>query len=452
MNKVLQTNTIYLVGIGGIGMSALARYFRRQGKEVSGYDRSVSALTAQLETEGMNIHYTDDPAFVPCDTGLVIYTPAIPVTNRQLKYCREVGMKIYKRAEVLGMIAEDFRTLAVAGTHGKTTISSMIAHTMHSTNHPVSAFIGGIMSNYDSNMIDDKGSVYLVAEADEYDRSFLLLQPDVAVISRIAADHLDIYGSLDQMSDSFSAFVSRIREGGLLIAHESVEGQITLPSSTMLYGTGSKADIRIMNLRVEDRRYHFELETPIGKARIAMQVPGRHNAENAAAAAGVCIHAGLDLKEIESGLASYSGVKRRFEYIVNTEDLVYIDDYAHHPEEIEALLRTVRELYPGSAVTGIFQPHLYTRTRDFADAFARSLETLDEVVLMDIYPAREEPIQGVDAMMLLEKIEHSNKKILSRDDVTQFAGNKMKGVLLTIGAGDIDQLVEPIKKMLSDRR
>ncbi len=451
MNKVLQTNTIYLVGIGGIGMSALARYFRRQGKEVSGYDRSRNALTAQLETEGMNVHYTDDPAFVPCDTGLVIYTPAIPVTNRQLRYCRDVGMKIYKRAEVLGMIAEEFRTLAVAGTHGKTTISSMIAHIMHSTGHPVTAFIGGIMSNYDSNMIDDKGSAYLVAEADEYDRSFLLLEPEVAVISRIAADHLDIYGSLDQMSDSYSAYVSRIRAGGLLIAHESVDGQITLPSSTMLYGTGARADIRIMNLRVEDHRYHFELETPKGTARIAMQVPGRHNAENAAAATGVCLHAGLDLTEIESGLASYTGVKRRFEYIVNTEDLVYIDDYAHHPEEIEALLRTVRELYPGSAVTGIFQPHLYSRTRDFADAFARSLETLDEVVLMDIYPAREEPIEGVDAMMLLEKIGHRNKKILSREDVAQFAGNKKKGVLLTIGAGDIDQLVEPIKKILSDR-
>ena len=451
MNKALQTHTIYLIGIGGIGMSALARYFRRQGKEVSGYDRTRSALTAKLETEGMNVHYTDEAAFVPCDAGLVIYTPAVPASNRQLAYCRDVDVKVYKRAEVLGMIAEGFKTLAVAGTHGKTTISSMIAHIMHSTGHPVTAFIGGIMNNYDSNLIDDEGSAYLVAEADEYDRSFLLLSPYIAVISRIAPDHLDIYGSMQHMSDSFSRFVSQLEDDGLLVAHESVDGQIPLPGSAMLYGSGEKASLRIKNIRVEDHHYHFGLQTPEGTIDIGMQIPGRHNIENAAAAAGVCLRCGLSLEEIRQGLATFRGVKRRFEYVVKEKDIVYIDDYAHHPEEIEALLRTVKELYPGEKVTGIFQPHLYSRTRDFAEEFARSLEALDEILLLDIYPAREEPIEGVDAEMLLNKINRPDKKLVSKEDMLEIVKKMQKGVLLTIGAGDIDLLVQPIKKILTEK-
>ena len=451
MNKALQTHTIYLIGIGGIGMSALARYFRRQGKEVSGYDRTKTPLTSKLETEGMNVHYTDDAAFIPCDAGLVIYTPAVPANNRQLAYCRDVDMEVRKRAEVLGMIAEGFKTLAVAGTHGKTTISSMIAHIMHSTGHPVTAFIGGIMNNYDSNLLDDEGSTFMVAEADEYDRSFLMLKPHIAVISRIAADHLDIYGSMDQMSDSFARFVLQIDAGGILVAHESIEGQIPLPGSAMLYGTGNKATLRIENIKVEDHHYHFDLSTPKGRIAISMQVPGRHNVENAAAAAGVCLQCGLSPDEIRRGLATYTGVKRRFEYVVKGKELVYIDDYAHHPEEIEALIRTIRELYPGEEVTGIFQPHLYSRTRDFADEFARSLEALDEIILLDIYPAREEPIKGISAQMLLGKIRKNYKIYADKEDLTEIIKKKRKGVLLTIGAGDIDQLVEPIKKILTEK-
>ncbi|MBE9483941.1 MAG: UDP-N-acetylmuramate--L-alanine ligase [Bacteroidetes bacterium] len=448
--KDLQTNTIYMLGIGGIGMSALARYFRQQGKEVSGYDRTSTPLTQQLEAEGMNIHYSDDPAYIPCDAGIVIYTPAVPESNRELNYCRDMEFNIKKRAEVLGMIAKSHDTIAIAGTHGKTSISSMIAHIMHESERPVTAFIGGIMNNYDTNMLRTYKSKYLIAEADEYDRSFLNLHPKIAVISTLAADHLDIYGSLENMKASFSKFIGQTDTDGRVIIHESVAGQVITPANTIIYGMGQDATLRIQNVRVYEHHFYFDLVSEDGLVTIRMEVPGMHNIENATAAAGVCLQIGLSLEEIKLGLETYKGVKRRFEFILEGET-IFIDDYAHHPDEIAACVDTAKKLYPDRKITGIFQPHLYSRTRDFADGFASALETLDEIILLDIYPAREEPIEGVDSQMLLAKIRNNNKSISSRSELPEMIKKKRPGVLLSMGAGDIDQLVGPIKEKLTEQ-
>ncbi len=448
--KDLQTNTIYMLGIGGIGMSALARYFRQQGKEVSGYDRTSTPLTQQLEAEGMNIHYSDDPAYIPCDADLVIYTPAVPESNRELNYCRDMEFNIRKRAEVLGMIAKGHDTIAIAGTHGKTSISSMLAHIMHVSKHPVTAFIGGIMNNYDTNMLRTHESKYLIAEADEYDRSFLNLHPKIAVISTLAADHLDIYGSLENMKASFSKFIGQTDTDGRVIIHESVAGQIKTPANTIIYGMGQDATLRIQNVRVYDHHFHFDLVSEDGLITIRMGVPGMHNIENATAAAAVCLQIGLSLEEIKAGLETYKGVKRRFEFILEG-DTIFIDDYAHHPDEIAACVDTAKKLYPDRKITGIFQPHLYSRTRDLADGFASALETLDEIILLDIYPAREEPIEGVDSQMLLAKIRNNNKSISSKSELPEMIKKKRPGVLLCMGAGDIDQLVGPIKEKLTEQ-
>jgi len=451
MNE-LHTNTVYFIGIGGIGMSALARYFKQQGKEVSGYDRTATPLTRQLEAEGMNIHYKDDPAYIPCDAGLVIYTPAIPDTNRELRYCRGSKLNIKKRAEVLGMIAGDHHTIAIAGTHGKTSISSMAAHIMHHSAYAVTALIGGIMSNYDTNMLRAYKSKYLIAEADEYDRSFLKLHPKTSAISTVAAGHLDIYGSLEKMKASFESFVGQTDPEGRVIIHESVKGQIKTPANTLVYGSSEQLDLCIRNVEIHDHHFHFELETKKESIGIRMLVPGMHNIENAAAAAAVCLEIGISMEEIKAGLESYRGVKRRFEYILNGEDgTVFIDDYAHHPDEIEACIGTAKRLYPNRRITGIFQPHLYSRTRDFADGFAAALEKLDEVILLDIYPAREEPIEGVDARMLLEKINNEHKSICSKENLSELIKTKNPEVLLSMGAGDIDQQVEPIKEKLTKK-
>jgi UDP-N-acetylmuramate--alanine ligase len=448
MRKELNTSTIYLIGIGGIGMSALARYFRQQGKEVSGYDRTSTPLTRQLETEGMNIHYVDDPAYVPCDAGLVIYTPAIPETNRELQWVQEIDVPVLKRADVLGMIAEDFKCIAIAGTHGKTSISSMCAHIMHYNNKPVTALLGGLMSKYNTNMFRNEGSEYLIAEADEYDRSFLKLRPEIAVISTMAADHLDIYGSVEELHATFEAFAGQIKENGTLIIHESVKGALPLPKNTLVYGEGEDTQLQITDVTIKNGHFQFRLNTDEGKIDIIMQVPGMHNIENAVAAAAVCLLSGMDLPSIKNGLESYMGVKRRFEYILQSDDTVFIDDYAHHPDEIRACISTARALYPDKKITGIFQPHLFSRTRDLADEFAASLDALDEVILLEIYPAREKAIEGIDSSMLLEKIKQPNKSIIPANELAKVLGKKKPEVLVTMGAGDIDQLIQPIKEEL----
>jgi UDP-N-acetylmuramate--alanine ligase len=317
MTGVFKTNTIYLIGIGGIGMSALARYFRQQGKEVSGYDRTETALTKQMESEGMNIHYTDNPAYIPFDAGLVIYTPAIPENNRELRYCREGDFTVMKRAEVLGLLSEKFKTIAIAGTHGKTSISSMIAHIMHHNEYAITALVGGIMTNYDSNIIRASKSKYLVAEADEYDRSFLKLHPWIAVVSALSADHLDIYGSLENMKSSFMKFIRQTDPQGKVILYEDVAKEIKSTVNTLTYGGKAGADIRIKDIHVKDHQFHFQLTAGEESTNIRMGVPGNHNIANAAAAAAVCLQTGLSLAEIKKGLESYRGVKRRFEFILD---------------------------------------------------------------------------------------------------------------------------------------
>ena len=448
MTGILHTNTIYMIGIGGIGMSALARYFLSLGKEVSGYDRSPTPLTASLEREGISVHYHDDPSFVPSGAGLVIYTPAIPPDNKELLYCREHGFTLMKRAEVLGEIAAVYKTIAVAGTHGKTSISSMITHIMHHGGVGVTAFLGGIMQDYDTNFIGTAGSRYLVAEADEYDRSFLKLEPSIAVISSMAADHLDIYGSVEEMTRSFREFTKKIRPGGTLIVHESIAGRIPLPGGTVIYGEGKAANPRISGSGIEDHHYRFTLEGEYGRISIRMKVPGRHNIENAAAAAAACMKAGMEPESVKAGLETYPGVKRRFEFILETDNTIFIDDYAHHPDEIRACINTARELFPGKKITGIFQPHLYSRTRDLATGFAGSLSLLDELILLDIYPAREKPIEGIDAGMLLRITELEKKSLVPKEDLVTTILGKRPEVLITMGAGDIDQLVKPIRTAL----
>lgn len=449
MNNPLATNTIYLIGIGGIGMSALARYFRQQGKEVSGYDRTQTPLTEQLETEGMNIHYRAHPAYVPCDVGLVIYTPAIPEDNRELSYVREIDVPVLKRAEVLGLIAAEYKSIAVAGTHGKTSISSMITHIMHHNERAVTGIIGGVMNNYDTNMLRNPKSKYLIAEADEYDRSFLRLNPEIAVVSAIAADHLDIYGTRDNMVNSFNEFIDQVNSSGMIFMNENVKEQLITNKPCSVYGFGSNTDTRIEDVRVVDHHFHFKLNIQGNSTGIKMLVPGIHNIENAAAAAGVCYHIGMDLKEIKGGLESYRGVKRRFEYILEEENIIFIDDYAHHPDEITACIDTARKLYPGKKISGVFQPHLYSRTRDFAEGFSQSLSALDELFMLDIYPARENPIEGVSSEMLLEKVNSENKILCTKEELPEKIRDSHPEVLLTMGAGDIDRLVKPIKEILT---
>jgi UDP-N-acetylmuramate--alanine ligase len=448
MTGLLHTNTIYMIGIGGIGMSALARYFLSLGKEVSGYDRSPTPLTAALEGEGINIHYMDDPAYIPCDAGLVIYTPAIPPDNKELLYCREHGFALMKRAEVLGEIAAGYKTIAVAGTHGKTSITSMITHIMHHGGVAVTALLGGIMQDYDTNFIGTANSRYLVAEADEYDRSFLKLSPSIAVISSMAADHLDIYGSVEEMMLSFGEFTKKIRPGGTLIIHERIAGRLSLPEGTIIYGENKGARLKISDIRIEGHHYLFTLKSENGPISIRMKVPGRHNIENAAAAAAACMKAGMGPEAVKAGLETYPGVKRRFEFVRETEETIFIDDYAHHPDEIKACINTARELFPGKKITGVFQPHLYSRTRDLAMDFALSLSLLDELILLDIYPAREKPIEGVNAGMLLQMTALKEKSLVPKQDLVTTILQKRPEVLITMGAGDIDQLVKPIKTAL----
>ncbi len=448
-----EIQNIYLVGIGGIGMSALARYFVSQGKSVAGYDRTETELTKELIAEGMDIHFEDNSKLIPSfyfnkEQTLIIYTPAIPSGHNELNYFRENGFLVKKRSEVLGILTENYFTIAVAGTHGKTTTSSIVAHILNNAEGGCTAFLGGITVNYNSNLLLSLGSNKIVVEADEYDRSFLTLNPDVAIVTSTDPDHLDIYGTKENMEKNYHEFVSKIKETGTLIYKSGLSfGETDKKSYT--YSLKGKSDFGIENLTVENGEYRFDIISPIEKIEnIKFGFPGMHNVENALAAAAAAQVSGIDKDVIIKSLATYKGVKRRFEYQIKTSDLVFIDDYAHHPRELTACISSVKALYPDKKITGIFQPHLFSRTRDFADGFAKSLDLLDEVILLEIYPARELPIDGVDSKMLLDKISIKNKSLLSKNDVLKAIEEKKPEVLLTLGAGDIDKLVEPIKKKL----
>ncbi len=447
--EIGQVKHMYFLGVGGIGMSALARYFNQSGVIVSGYDKTPTALTEQLQKEGIDIGFEDDPQFIPTNIELVVYTPAIPKETKLLQFIEKKKMPLYKRSQLLGEITKDKFTIAIAGTHGKTTISSMLAHIINYAGIKVMALIGGIVNSYDTNFIGDVNGGVFVVEADEYDRSFLTLHPNIALISSVDADHLDIYGSKKQLLESFELFAKNIKSNGELILKKGLSVKHDgIKSHT--YSLTDEANFNCSRFEIGDGSYiiDLKLEDAIIK-NIKFKTPGRHNVENAVAAASIASLYGLTTDQIKSGLESYPGVKRRFEIVLENEDFVYIDDYAHHPEELKACISSVNELYPEKKITGIFQPHLFSRTRDFVDEFARSLELLDEVIIMDIYPARETPIEGINAQFLLDKINLKRKFYMSKEEIPSFVVAQKPEVLLTLGAGSIDQLVEPLKQMLA---
>ncbi|WP_207428591.1 UDP-N-acetylmuramate--L-alanine ligase [Pedobacter sp. SYSU D00535] len=442
---------VYLVGIGGIGMSGLARYFQKRGCLVAGYDRTQTTLTDSLSAEGMDITYTDSveeilPAFRDSDESLlVIYTPAIPADAAILNYFREKGFELKKRSEVLGIISKGMFTVAIGGTHGKTTTSTMIAHVLKYSGFDCTAFLGGIASNYNSNVLFGENNV-VVVEADEYDRSFLRLHPDIAVITSMDADHLDIYGDDEHVKESFRLFASQIKEGGRLIHKKglSLEGGTT-------YSAKEQADVYAENVRIVNGTFHFDfVSAELRIDNIELGLPGLHNVENATAAVQVGLLLGIGVEKIKAALADFKGVKRRFEYILKTEDVVFIDDYAHHPEELRACITAVKALYPEKKLTVIFQPHLYSRTRDFVEGFAEVLNMADELLLLDIYPARELPIPGVTSQIIFDRMSLEIKQLCGKNEALEFVRNKKPELLLTVGAGDIDTLVEPIKRILQN--
>ena len=450
---------IYFLGIGGIGMSALARWFNVNGYEVAGYDRTPSPLTEALASEGIAIHYEDDVALIPQhflaqkDQTLVVRTPAVPADHSEWRYFTQEGYAIMKRSQVLGWLTQPLRTVGVAGTHGKTTTSSILAHLLRNGDVNCAAFLGGITQNYQTNFLlnepDQPEKIVCVVEADEFDRSFLTLFPEMAIITSTDADHLDIYGQHEQLLESFALYVSQIKPNGRLFLKKGLSVPVPSHVQCSEYALDS-GDYHCRNLRVEEARQVFDLVWPGGVIEtIRMRVPGFHNIENALAASAVALYLGLSEQKIREGLESYKGVKRRFEYVLDTERCVFIDDYAHHPTEITAFLSSVRNLYPDKPITAIFQPHLFTRTRDFADGFAESLSLADRVYLLDIYPARELPIEGVTSEMLLANITLPDKRLVSKEALLDYFDQTTEGVVVTIGAGDIDRLVAPLLERLT---
>jgi UDP-N-acetylmuramate--alanine ligase len=440
---------VYLIGIGGIGMSGLARYFHHRGCMVYGYDKTSTTLTVALEQEGIEITYQDAVEHIPVEfhhpdiSRLVVYTPAIPQNSLIRNFFIRQGFELQKRSQVLGIISKGMFTIAVAGTHGKTTTSSMIAHVLKDSGVDCSAFLGGLASNYQTNVLFGSNNM-VVVEADEYDRSFLTLQPDIAVVTSMDADHLDIYGTKDQLTKSFELFVYQIKAGGVLIRQE----KLPLPSG-IPYGLNSRAAAHAENIRIEEGTFIFDFKNANVVIRnIHLGIAGLHNIENAIAAIEVALFLGIDPAAIRSALTSFKGVKRRFEYIVKNNRHIFIDDYAHHPEELKACIGSIKELFPDKKLTTIFQPHLYSRTRDFADGFAEALDMTDCLLMLDIYPARELPLEGVDSQMVMNKMKLANKHLLSKQEIIERIKSDKPGLLLTVGAGDIDQLVEPLKDTL----
>ena len=445
---------VYFIGIGGIGMSAIARWYKYKGYDVSGYDRTPSDLTGKLSEEGIDVHYDDDPSRIPADVAatLVIYTPAIPESLKELQYVKEHGYRVVKRSMALGEITRDQICLAIAGTHGKTTTSTLVAHILTESGEGCSAFLGGISKNYGSNLLMSGNSI-VVAEADEFDRSFLQLHPDIAAITAMDADHLDIYGDLEHVQEAFRQFASQVHETiilkyGLPIRQEEVSARIF-----SYHFDNPGADFRSANLRLApDGHYTFDLVYPGGTLTdIRSGALGWVNVENAVAAAAICLCHGVDGQKVRHAIGSFKGARRRLDEHVNKPGLVYIDDYAHHPAELESAISSLRGIFPGRRLTGVFQPHLYTRTRDFAPGFAQALSGLDKVILLPIYPAREEPIPGVTSELIFKDITAPEKVMAGKDELLPLLEKEPLEVLGTFGAGDIDRFVEPITCMLEKR-
>lgn len=433
-------------------MSAIARYFKHAGYYVSGYDRTPSKLTAELEKEGIEIHYEERPDLIPdeIDETLVIYTPAIPKEMKELVMVFEKGYKVVKRSRALGEIASDQRCLAIAGTHGKTTTSTMLAHIITHSGEGCNAFLGGISKNYHTNLLLSKNRV-LVAEADEFDRSFLQLFPDIAAITSCDADHLDIYSDHENMKGAFREFASQVK--GSLVIKKGMDIEFDTQARIYTYSFHEEADFYPSDVTVDECGYfHFTLVTPMGKiGGCTVGIPGWVNVENGIAAAAVALLQGSDPEKVKSGLATFEGVERRFDIHLNTPQCSYIDDYAHHPQEISAAISSIRNIFPGRRLCGIFQPHLYTRTRDFYKEFAESLSTLDELILLPIYPARELPIEGIESEIILDLVTVENKKIVPKDSLLEEISGRDIDILITLGAGDIGTFIDPITEMLKKR-
>jgi UDP-N-acetylmuramate--alanine ligase len=447
---------VYLLGIGGIGMSALARWFNANGFRVGGYDLTRSALTIELESEGIEIHYNDLGENIPeafkTEQTLVIVTPAVPKNHAELNYFINNGYDVKKRAEVLGMLTRSYFTIAISGTHGKTTTSSMVAHILKESGKNIFAFIGGITKNYNSNLLLGDSSLdnqIMVVEADEYDRSFLKLYPNMAIVTTMDADHLDIYGSKEYVEESFNEFVSQVAHDGFIACKSGVAIKNPAKGQKVLYFGDSEGDIQAVNIQVKNGAFEFDISGVVEIQNFRLQLPGRHNIMNALAAYAIARELGVSDQAYKNALASYTGVKRRFEMVYANEDITYIDDYAHHPTEIEATLLAAKELYPGKKISLVFQPHLYSRTRDFIEEFAQSLSLADQVILLPIYPAREKPIEGISSDVVLEKVTSDQKILSSKENLMDVVKTLKTDILITMGAGDIDRLVEPIKYYLN---
>jgi len=458
---------IYFVGIGGIGMSALARYFNAKGKNVCGYDKVESDLCKELESEGISIHYRVGADNIPsqikdadCNEMLIIYTPAVSLENKELQFFKEKGCRLYKRAEVLGMISHQLFTIAVAGTHGKTTTSTILAHILQNSGKDSTAFLGGISKNYNSNLLLAKKEKILIVEADEYDRSFLQLKPDMAIITSVDADHMDVYKTKEDLHKAFIQFTSQIKQKGVLLVEESVDIDFPIPEKgkKLTYSATSKADWYAENIRVKNGKMIFDLSSlnvpsgllgELNQTDIEFILPGKHNISNSVAAACVCYYLGVSAEDISEGITTFSGINRRFEVLINNDDLAFVDDYAHHPEEVSSTINAAKQLFPNRTITVVFQPHLYSRTQDFVTEFAISLSLADQLILLDIYPAREEPISGVNSQMLLDLCTNPKKETCSKQELLKILKGEDLDVLLTLGAGDISALVQPIKHMLN---
>ena len=453
-------NEVYFIGIGGIGMSAIARFFHAGGVKVSGYDKTPTVLTKELEASGIKVHYEENVELVPKKVDLVVYTPAIPAEHKELVYYQTNGYKVVKRSDVLQIISESSFNICIAGTHGKTTITTMVAHLLRDSGFGCNAFLGGIAVNYGTNFWSSERNVCVI-EADEYDRSFLKLSPDVAIITAMDADHLDIYGTAEAMEEAFIDFSKRVKPEGLLVRQFGLKrGKELKADRHLTYSLQNEsADVYAANIRMMNGSYEFDVMMKDNiLENVRLNMGGMHNVENAVAAITVASSLGIENDKIKAAIENFRGVKRRFEYVIRNERLVFIDDYAHHPEELRALINGAKTLFKQKKCTVIFQPHLYSRTRDLAEGFAQVLDLADEVILLPVYPARELPIEGVSSEMVLEKMKNEHKRVLKKEELTSWVQqdyvrtlNKEFGeVLITAGAGDIDMLVEPMKNELKD--
>jgi len=457
MNLFANIDNIYFAGIGGIGMSALARYFLAGGYNIAGYDRLRSELTEKLSAEGCIITYQERINEIPqafrSSNTIVIFTPAIPSTNIILNHFMEEGYHVYKRAAILGIISEHSRTIAIAGTHGKTTITTLAAHLIKQSTVDCTAFLGGISKNYNSNLILGQGE-FTVMEADEYDRSFHTLTPELALITSMDPDHLEVYGNHEKMIEAYNTFAARIRKGGKLVVNSNIRHLIRdIEGVTIFtYGSDEGSDFSIGHSAIKNEAYHFEVKSPFGTLeKLVWTIPGKPNLQNAVAGISLALFAGVDINEIRKSLLMFKGVERRFDVRLDTGKIIFIDDYAHHPEELNFLIDSVIQFYGGKKISAAFQPHLFSRTRDHAPAFARSLDRLHRVFLLPVYPAREEPVEGVTSSLIFDNMTVAERALVTREELLEELKNIETDIFITIGAGDIDRLVEPVRKLLEER-